>query len=199
MALSQPTLKQELLKIFDKDNPAFVGFPATVIDAATNFGNAYNTYALTAQDASGDILATANLPLFTSTLAAALPPDPVAGTPTIAAQAFAAAFTAYWTGAIFAIGIPPPFGIGGLGIFSVELSSLVTIVLSPLLATPLELIFTVPPTAAQTADAQADSIATAFHTATTTGVTVVITGLDTTPPPPVGVGPLPIINTGFIS
>lgn len=199
MALSQATLKQELLKLFDQDNPAFVGFPVTVADAATNFGNAYQTYAATAQDASGDLVVTTNLPLFISTLAGALPPDPAAGTPSVAAQAFGAAFTAYWTGGIFAIGIPPPTGIGGNGIFSVELTSLVTVVNSAALSTPLEVIFTVPPTEAQTADAQADSIATAFHTATTTGVTVLITGLDTTPPPPAGAGPLPIINTGFIS
>ena len=197
MALVQATLKSELLKLFDQDSPTFVGFPATVADAATNFGNAYNTYAATAQDVSGDPLTSSNVAGFISTLASSLP-DAASGSPTTTAQAFGSAFVSFWTGATFATAIPPAAGVGGTGLFSKEVTSTVTAAVPTALSSLLEPIFATPPTAASTADAQADTIAAAFHAATTSGVTVVIAGLDTTPPPPAGSGPLPITNTGTV-
>lgn len=194
MALVSANLASEFAKMMDPNNPAFISHPATKLDAATNFGNAYNTYALAAQDASTDLVVTTNLAGFIATLAAQLP-DSTAGTAALAAAAFDAAFVQYWTGAVFAVGIPPT-GIGacpnagGTLIFSAEVSSVVVTVSAGVLQNLLLPIFST--TGSADGNAQAILIADAFHSATTSAVIVLITGLDTTPAP---AGPLPITNT----
>lgn len=192
MALDVATLKAELLKLFDPDDVGFVGYPATIAAAATNLANAYDTYASSAEDVSGDALVSADKATFESILAAQLP-APVVGTlPADAALAFANAFIAYWAGATFAVGSLPPASppgcpnMGGTTIFSAETTSVAVAVAVGLLAdlTTEFAVNTVDP------DAKADDLANALHTATTSEVTVLITGLDTTLPVP-----LPITNT----
>lgn len=192
MALSKAVLKAELLKIMDSANPQFVGWPATSAAAVDNFANAYNTYAVQATDISGDILTTANLAGFKAAITAAIPPANPGGTIANYATTMGTAFTAYWTGAIFAIGLLPPGGVGGTGLFSVEITSLVTVVNSAGLQAQILADLTQP---FDNADDAADALADIWHTATTTGITVLISGLDTTPPPG---GPLPIINTNLV-
>jgi len=196
MALSQATLKTELLKIMDPDNPSFVGHPDNVNDAAANWAAAYDTYALNAADYSGDALASANAPGFETTLANMLPAGDPGGTAATAAAAFEAAFIMYWTGAVFAVGIvPPPTGvcpnIGGNTIFGLEATSAV-ITIVPNILIPLLVAAWANPLGTEDPDAAATIAASAFHTATTTAVFVLISGTDTTPPP---AGPLPITNT----
>jgi hypothetical protein len=183
VALDQNTLKTELLKLFDENDPLFVGWPATVADAATNWGNAYNTYAMAAQDVSGDILATPNLAGFTGTLTGQLATSVDAVSSSLA---FDTAFVAFWTGAIFAVGIPPtpvpilPTGaacpnVGGTLTFVTETTSIVSLVAITVLSSLLQPVFSVQyPDAASAADA----ISAAFHTATISAVTVLITGVD---------------------
>lgn len=190
MGLSVNTLKDELDKLVDENNPSFTGWPANIGIAATNFANAYTTYAMTAQDRSTDIVLTYN----TAGFAAAIATLVIGDSYLTASQAFEQAFIAFWTGATFAIGIPPIsappcLNVGGTTIFSTELASVVTTitpgVLQPLLFTEFQKI--------ENSDMSGKTlrIAQAFHTATTTAIAVTITGLDTTPPP---AGPLPIIN-----
>lgn len=188
--LNVATLKTNLLKMFDPSRPDFLGWPTTLIQGVDNIANAYNQYAIVAMDASNDALVTANLAGFKAPLLALAPGSTIADT----AQAFDDAFVAYWTGGVFAIGIPPTPAspcpsIGGTTLWSVEASSVVQ------LATPNVLKGLLLPEFAilsGDADAKATAIANAFHTATTTAIMVLITGLDTTPPP---VGPLPVMNT----
>lgn len=191
MALNQALLKSELLKLFDETDPGFAGWPTTIVQAATNFANAYDKYAIQAQDASGEPPLSVNKAGFETALMSI--PVPEVGTAAVSANIFDQAFLAYWTGGSFTFGIPPPTGVGGTGIFSVELSSVVLSVTPSVLGNLLLPIFS---TYSAFAEPQADAIASAFHTATTTAVVVIITGLDTTPPP---TGPLPITNTGTIS
>lgn len=176
----------------DSANGQFVGWPATPAAAITNFATAYNNYATQATDISGDNLVTANLAGFQAAITASIPPPNPGGTLANYATAMGTAFTAFWTGAIFAIGKIPPSGIGGTGIFASEITSLVTVVnsagLQAAILAQLNQQF-------DNADDAADALADVWHTATTTGVTVLITGLDTTPPPG---GPLPILNTNFV-
>lgn len=190
--LVEANLATEFLKLVDSSSPTFSGFPATKVDAITNWANAYNTYALQAQDASEDVVSTVNLPAMIATLTAMLP-ESASGTPDLASAAFDAAFVQYWTGGVFAVGIPPTGvgacpNIGGTLAFSSETSSVVTAVTANILKNLLLDVF------ASTKDGAtaATALASAFHTATTSAVIVLITGLDTTPAP---TGPLPITNT----
>jgi len=187
MALSKSTLETEFRKLMDPDFAQFAGFPDDGPAAAANFANAYDLYASNAADASGDLVASKNKAGFESALAGVISPN----TPAAAmGAAFEQAFVMYWTGAVFAVGIPPPNGVGGTGLFSVELTSMVVTV------TPGVLLASIVPELSSTSDdgaAKAAAFADLFHTATTSAVIVLITGLDTTPPP---AGPLPITNTG---
>ena len=192
MALVKAKLKEEILKMINPDHASFVGYPADVATAAANWKTAYDTYALDAADVSGDSVSLVNAALFESTLIAQLPPGDPGGTAAAAAAAYDLAFVQYWTGGVFAIGIPPPSGIGGNGIFGVELSSVVSVVAPSVLQGLLVAVFG---NATMDIDAKASELADAFHTATTTAITVLITGLDTTPPP---AGPLPITNTDLV-
>lgn len=189
--LSAATLKTELLKIFDQANPGFLGFPGTVADAASNWANAYNTYAMSATTINGGTVVTTNQAGFTAILSAQLP-DGNTGTIVTAANAFDAAFCAYWTGGVFTPGGLPLVGVGGTGIFSIIISSIVVAVTTGVLSTNLQLAFG---TIQSDADAAATAISNAFHAATIAAVSVLISGLDTTPPP---AAPLPIINTGTL-
>lgn len=190
--LVEANLATEFLKLVDSSSPTFSGFPATKADAITNWANAYNTYALQAQDASEDIVSTVNLPAMIATLTAMLP-EPASGTPDLAAAAFDAAFVQYWTGGVFAVGIPPTGlgacpNVGGTLTFSSETSSVVTTVTADILKNLLLDVFTSTKDGATAATA----LASAFHNATISAVIVLITGLDTTAAP---AGPLPITNT----
>lgn len=199
MALDQAKLKTEILKLIDPENPAFVGHPEDGATAAENWAAAYNAYALDAEDASEEAVSSVNDSGFEDAIKSGLegdpgpPPVPGSSTPAEAAAAFGAAFLAFWTGGIFAFGTPPnPLtepcpSVGGNGIWGIEASSLVTAVVPAGLITLLTTVFA---DKTEDADAKADDLAAAFHTATTTGVTVLIAGTDTTAPTP-----LPITNT----
>ena len=202
MALDPEVLKTELLKMLDPTREDFIGFPADGETAAANWAAAFDAYAASAEDASGDTLASANASGFESAIETGLigqpeedPPVPGSSTPAEAAAAFGLAATAYWTGATFAVGqlvpTPPPCPNVGAGtmIFATEVSSAVVAPLSALLVTALLAEFAV---ISDDADAKADAIANAFDTSTTTEVLVLISGLDTTPPP---ASPLPVTNT----
>lgn len=189
--LSVSTLETQLRNLLDGSVATFAGYPATKADAITNWGNAYNTYALSAQDVSGDPVVTTNLAGFTSALTSGLVD---VGTVTTAADAFEAAFVAYWTGGTFATAIPGVGtatcpNVGGNLVFSAEVTSLVSAVTPNILKNLLLTEFAILSSDAAT---KAASLASAFHTATTTAVFVTIAGTDTTPPP---TGPLPVTNT----
>lgn len=190
MALSSAKLESEILKMIDGDDPGFLGWPTTIADAATNWGNAYHAYAQDAKDISDDSVLTNNLPGFIAVLQAGMAASTLAAQ---AAAAYEAAFVAYWTGATFEIGNLPPWGIGGNGIFGAEISSVVASITPDVLSNLLVAEFGVLSSNAAT---KANALATVFHAATTTAVIVLISGTDTTPPPG---GPLPIISEAVIS
>lgn len=184
--LNSGKLKNLLVDIFTE--PDF----KTSLDVATAWGDAYDEYARDATDASMDRVAAANKPGFVSAMASFTNQ----GTPPTMAQILDTAFVAYWTGGVFAVGVPPTPAaacpsIGGNTIFGVELTSTVIAAAPGVLQANLLPIFS-NVTKEQSIRDQAQKIADAFHAATTSAVTVLIAGLDTTPPP---AGPLPIMNT----
>ena len=182
MALDETYLKQELSKLIDGNCVDFLGYPSSVLDAIVNWTNMYDAYASKAQDQSGDVLLHANKEGFQSalgTLASSVSAD-------AAARAFDNAFLAYWSGATFAVGISPSGGIGGTGVFSVESTS-IAVAKSDVLYNELFAVFSAVYEDAQTA---INTLANAFHKSTLTGVSIVITGLDTSPTP------VTITNTG---
>jgi len=195
MTLHVSTLVTELRKFGDEKFSGFTGFPSSKADAKTAWTNAYDLYAATAIDISGDFIVTgsANAAGFKNSLS-----FDTGGTSSSAAADFDAAFVAYWTGAVFAVGIiPPPAGtcpnVGGTSTFGVETTSVVSAITPDVLKTKLLSVLNAP---ASDAHAQIQLIAQAFHEATMESVTVLITGTDTTPTP---AGPLPITNTCGIS
>lgn len=185
--LSASKLENSLFDFFQ--DPSF----QNTIEAALGWTDAYDGYARDAEDASRDRVAVVNRPGFQSILAAGF--NAQAGTAQTMAQFFDNAFVVYWTGGVFAFGIPPTPAapcpsIGATPTWSVEFSSVVITVVPGVLYSLLLPIF-LGVTKATTARQQAQQISTAFHSATTSAVTVLITGLDTTPTP---AGPLPIQN-----
>jgi len=202
MSLDKAKMEAKLLRMFDQDHVEFIGFPTDIATAAANWTDAYDTYALDAEDASGDTLASASASSFEEHLGGGPgdPPSPPpnlpgpGGTPTMAAQAFDDAFVKYWTGASFNVGTPPVHlspcpNVGGTTIFSTEATSVVSGVTANVLRGLLIPIFSdINPST--TAAQKASQIATAFDTATKSAVIVSIDGLDTTTPTPV-----PINNT----
>lgn len=193
MTLNVATLLTELRKFGDEKFSGFTGFPGTKAEAKSAWTNAYDIYASTATDISGDLLVSSNSSGFQSNLS-----FDASGTAASSAADFDSAFVSYWTGATFAVGIiPPPSGlcpnVGGTGIFGVETTSVVSTVTANVLKAKLLAILGSP---ASNAQAQLTLLAQAFHEATTEAVTVLITGTDTTPTPS---GPLPITNTCGIS
>jgi len=194
MALSQATLKAALLKVVDSENPAFVGFPSTKEQVAENWTSLFcDTYAQSAQDISNDGLESISRDAFKNALIVDLPEG--AGTAALASTAFQNAFTAFWMSGIFKTGGLPPDGIGGNGIFGVEISSIVTEVTPNVLYDLLLTEFS-KTTFETDMNVKADVLANIWHMATTTSVRVLISGLDTTPPG--SGGPLPITNISFI-
>lgn len=189
MALSKDILVEEFRKIIDPSYVGFAGHPESAMEAAQRWTDAYSTYAMSAEDASTDIVVTTNRAGFQAALNFVVP-----GTALGAAQQFGAAFQAFWTGAIFAIGIPivgvgkgSCQNVGGNGIFGVEISSVVLSVINVALITNLTSEFS---EASEDGADKADKLATIFHDATTQDILVLITGTDTTVPTP-----LPITNT----
>lgn len=189
MSLSQAALKQAILDYVQPADDKPEHFPGDMTVSAQRWAQAYDTYASAAVDASGDPVVSKAPAGFQSALAALSGP---VGSASAAALAFDNAFRAYWTGAVFAVGTPPPGGVGGDGIFATELTSVVSAVAPGVLQASLEAVFAVP---SSDRDLVAGAIAAAMHAATTSAVTVVIAGMDTTPSP---AGPLPITNTGVI-
>jgi hypothetical protein len=185
--LSRSKLSGDLARIF--------GSPDRISgrsSAESLWTNAYHSYASDAEDISGDGVLTVNKTAFLSILDFGREK-----TPSEAAHNFDQAFVAYWTGAIFSVGIlivTPPLecpNAGGNGVWSSETTSVVDSVAPNVLAPLLVPIFS-GLNEGDTAVSKASQFARAFHTATTTAVSVLITGLDTTPGP---TGPLSISNT----
>lgn len=181
--LSLPTLENGLLQI---------GLQTDGAAAAKAFTTAYVNYAKAATDVADNALVTSNQPEFCAQLSACFATSN--GTAAQAAAAFAAAFTAFWTGATFTSpGLPAPgLSVGGTGIMVTQISSAVAFVNPGYLQGRL---FTLFSTADANTPERLAAFASCLHTATTTGVSVLISGLDATPPP---VGPLPTINRGFV-
>jgi len=185
MALNQASLQSAIFDLLD--DPDAQGTPQK---AAAAWAGVYDDYARNAADVSQDRVSVTNRLGFQSSLLF----NKTTGTPATAALEFQLAFTAYWTGAVFAVGIPPLPGVGCPSIppappWATEFSSIVTAVL-PGLAAQLTPIFL--DTANQDLQSRAAQFAAAFHAATTTNVLVTITGI-TIPPPPAPVG-LPVVN-----
>ena len=211
MALSQATLKAEILKIIDEEDDNFVGWPATREIACTNWGNAYDSYIWTlgeplsnARDVTGDSLISANKAAFIAALVSDLPGE--IGNATDAADAFSKAFEAFWTGATF-VSLPASAvpvhnapcanyytGTVGTYIFAPgsKAASAVTTIVTATIKSNLITEFGI---LSDDVDAKANSLANIFHTATTTNITITIAGVDTTPPT---AGPYPIFNDCFI-
>jgi hypothetical protein len=181
VSLVASILEIKLRELVDPDFGGFLGFPPDVDAAGDAWADAYDAYAINALDVSGDALVSANKAGFAGVLKSGLGPGvPAAAAATI----FDNAFVAYWTGAIFAIGAPPPgtppCPNSPASPMVSEVSSVVLMVtaglLAGLLATEFGLI-------GDDGAAKAAALAGHFHTATTTAVLVLITGVDATPAP----------------
>lgn len=185
MSLSQSKLERSLLDFYRR--PKSIG---SVDQAERLWADAYHSYALDVEDVSGDGATNLERAKFLGQLNF----RGVRHQQTWAAQ-MDQAFVTYWTGVVFAVGTPPvgPVcpNVGGNLVFSVETTSVVTLVTPGVLQAqllPVATRFTRETTARQ----KAAEFAQAFHAATTTAVFVLISGQDTTPGPS---GPLPITNT----
>jgi hypothetical protein len=193
MALDVNKLKTELLKLIDPNDAHFVGHPTNATDFATNWSNAYDTYAKDAQDVSTDPVIAA--PTHKAAMKARLLTLNVpVGVIATAASTFDQAFADYWTGATFAILVAPTpaaacASVGGTGLWSAEASSVVSAVTAHVLEASMLSLLAIPSDDPQV---KATALANAFHAATTSAVKVTITGTDTTAPP---TGPLTITNT----
>lgn len=183
------------------DIEAFLGtysHPDSAGQAAQEWGQAYESFALGAQDASGEGPAVVNRAGFEEILEAHFGRAGAEGLgpgPGPSAQAFADAFVAFWTGAVFQFGVPPVGGDPGAhnGLWSIEASSMVFSVTGAPLKAALQILFESP---SLTPSSTASAIAGAFSNATTQDVLVQLVGTDTTPTPS---GPLPITLTDTLS
>lgn len=199
MSLSSSILQSEFLTII-----APSGHPTSKALAASAWATAYDNYVRDtsgfgtslAVDASGDAIASVNKSGFESALSFS------ASTAASFAAEWRAAFEAYWSGAAFSTGILGNLAtnsalcpnVGGNSLFGSEISSVVSAVSGAALETAiLGFLGSDRATHAQAAT----DFAALFHTATTSNVTVLISGLDTTPPG--SGGPLPITNTCTVS
>jgi hypothetical protein len=106
MALVKATLKAELLKLYDSNDPAFVGYAADVATAATNLANAYDTYASTAQDPALQLMLAPAEALAKAALISTLSTIPPTGTLVSSLSIMDAAFVAYWMAIAFVV-VPP--------------------------------------------------------------------------------------------
>jgi hypothetical protein len=190
MALKSDVLGQQFARLGDAADPNYTG-SGTLLQAPGRLASAYDAYAKSAVDAGGNALVAGNVAAMQASLASvfAVPAQSAAA----AAQGIGLAHTAYWMGAVFATGAPPTRpGVGGTGIFSVSLSSVVVAAPAVALVAALTQLFARPSSDAQ---ARAQEIAQAWHGATVT-VAFTTTGLDTTPPP---AGPLPVVLQGTVA
>jgi hypothetical protein len=190
MALDRNKLVTALRRFMDPSDPDFA-WPISRPAAVQLWTDAYDSYASDAVDYSGDGVSSKSPAGFEAALVSQFSGS---WTASAAAIAFRNAFIAYWTGGVFSVGsVPPPGGacpnVGGNGVFSIESSSVVSSVGGTTLRTQLQAVFN---DLTDDAEAKIQDIATVFHEATTQHVIVLISGLDTTPPP---AGPLPITNT----
>jgi len=185
MALNVAGLQAQILQILS--TPIGKTTPA---QAAAEWTAAYDSYARAGTDASLDPVLSVKPPAFR----AALKFVNRSGTPLTAALEFERAFIGYWTGGLFAVGLPPtPAVIPPSAPPVAWQNEIVSVVIAavPGLASLLVPIFT--DNANQDLNSRARQFANAFHTATTTMVTVQISGL-TVPMPT----PLPIIHIGLV-
>jgi len=158
--------------------------------AEARLARVYHVYAQDAEDVSGEK---------PNNLVSSKFRTPLSFQRSKTAQQFArrieAAFVAYWTGVTFPIlVVPPPVppcpSVGGTTIFASETTSLV---LSVTPGVMYSAILPIVSTWRGTAQLKARQLAEAMDGATKSAVTVLITGLDTTPGG--SGGPLPITNT----
>ncbi len=183
--LNSSALKDAIVALGDPEGGSF-----NPSNPAAAWATIYDDYASNGEDVSGDAMAGGNKPLFEAALTLAN-----TGSAAQAATEFDNAFVAYWTGVAFGIATPPtPLApcpsVGGTTLWASELTSAVVAVAPGVLSALLLSIFT--DNTSDDLDAKAQQIADAFHSATTSAVSVLIAGLDTTPPP---AGPLPITNS----
>ena len=195
MSLDKDVLIDGLREILD---PTYGGdeFPSSIDAAREAWTNIYDTYALFAEDMSGDSLTASSRSGFKDELILEASLDefvPVASPAAdLIAEEFAKAFVAYWEDAAFAILTTPDpdadcVSDGGNLVWASETTSVVSVVNS----NPLEIALAAEFRNISTdGAAKAEAFATIFHKATTEDVTVLITGVDTTSPTP-----LPITNT----
>lgn len=190
MPLQSALLAQQIARLGNASDPSYPG-AGTLLQAPGRLASAYDVYAKNAVDAGGNPLVAGSVAAMQAALALvfAVPAQSAAA----AAQGIGLAHTAYWMGAAFATGAPPTRpGVGGTGIFSVSLSSVVVAAPAAALVVALTQMFARPSSDAQ---ARAQEIAQAWH-ATSLAVMFTTTGLDTTPPP---AGPLPVVLQGTVT
>lgn len=190
MALSIPTLTRLLANLGDPESAQYPG-AGSLSQAPQRLAEAYDAYARDAVDPGGNPLVSGNVVMMEAVLASVFS----VGDQSVlaAAQGIGAAHTAYWLGTTFAPGASPAaVGVGGTGIFSQVVSSVVVAAPAADLVADLVRLFSAPSTQAQL---RADEVAQAWH-AVTQQVSVTMVGVDTTPPP---AGPLPVVLNGFVS
>lgn len=188
MAFDKSTMVTEMIKFMDKDDGSFVDFPASPADFASKMSAAYDLAGGAVIDESMDAVASKNPAGFESAIAAIPSPS---GTAAAAATQFGLAQVGYWAGAVFAIGTLPlgtncP-NVGGNTIFASEISSAVIAALGVSLTAALTTEF-----GTLGSGSKVQAIADALESSVQSEITVLITGLDTTPP---AAGPLPVTNT----
>ncbi len=189
MALSQATLKSSILDLLaniSRDPDANVRRAA----AASDWADAFDAYGAEVENINGDVpLSGPNKAGFQAALSF------TGVTAAAQAQEFASAWTAYFAGTTFGIGVPGSINgstecpnLGGNLIFGIIASSLITVVNSVTLLAQLTAHF-------QTfrgtdREAAADTLAGIFHSNTilASSLTVLTSGTDTG-------GPVPITNT----
>lgn len=196
MTLALSVLEAEIATLIDPDDPNFAPHPTTQALAATNWATVYDNYvqdtssfgASLAVDASGDAVASASKSAMETALAV------MSSDASGFVSKLGTAVTAYWTGATFgtatlgclATGTCACANVGGNGLFGVKTTSVVSVVVSTAFEAALSSFLG----SDRSHAAAITAIASIFHTFTTTEVTVLISGLDTTMPTP-----LPITNT----
>lgn len=190
MSLAIAQLTRALSNLGDPQSADYSG-AGTLAEAPQRLAEAYDSYAQSAVDAGQNKLVAGRVSLMEAVLASVFSvPEQ---TPLAAAQGIAASHVAYWLGAQFAIGLPPAAaGIGGTGIFSQVISSVVVSAPMADLTAGLARLFAAPSTQAQL---RAFDVATVWHAATV-AVGISMVGIDTTPPP---AGPLPVTLATFVS
>lgn len=177
MSLNQSLLETKLRELIDPDYGGFLGFPPDVDAAGNAWADAYDTYAAGAIDVSGDPVVTVNKASFASIFKAGF--SSPSGSASGAAQTFEDAFVGFWTGGVFAVGVPPP-GVAPCPNspptpMVTEASSVVSMITTGVLKGLLETEFA---SLGDNGAAKAAALANWFHAATTSAVLVLISGVD---------------------